>query len=61
MKFGRKDVKIVSKEVAFWTERKNMAEVMLVQMKADVERMPNLIKFQEAVIELCALKIKTSK
>ena len=47
-----------SKDEAYWIDRKKQSEQAIKLLKADMEMIPNHIKFHEEVIKMCQEKIK---
>ena len=61
MKDQKIEAVILSKEEAFWTQKKEVSERMVKAMEQDLEDIPHLIRFHQAVIDMCKQKIKKSK
>ena len=52
------DVKIVSKETAFWESKKELSLKHVELMKEDLHNIPLLLLFHEAIIEMCKNKLE---
>lgn len=55
------EFKIVSEEVKFWTDKKEMSERIIKQLKEDIKEIPKLIKFHESVVQMCINVIEVTE
>lgn len=54
------EFEIVTKDEAFWRDKRDLSEKSIKALKEDYEIIPRLIKFHEEIIKLCEGNIKNA-